>query len=223
MANRRISIDYDFRPDEPSGSHASQIRQAFGELGWTVTQYGGGSSNVHRCYLDIESADHQLDHPTLIATLKRLGIPLTQDPSVYTSISGDVSMERRSFDWPRCREADVGDVHVEVVDVTPRGPIQWKGRLVPQVGVRCIVSPCGNEYLKVPLCMEVTALGEDDKPLGSGLRTYSGPLSRPGETVCELPVEREVATVNLLVRILDIHRAGEVMFRSVPVTSSRMS
>src|SRR5262249_7259053 len=143
MANRRISIDYDFRPDEPSPDHASQIREAFAQLGWTVTYYGGGTSNVHRGFLDIESSDRQLDHPTLIATLKRLGIPLTGNAFTHTGISGDVSMDRRSVEWAHGREADIDDVHVEILDVTSRDPFQWQDRLVPQLGVRCIVSPRG--------------------------------------------------------------------------------
>jgi hypothetical protein len=83
---RRISISYDFRPDEPGEGQGAQIQQAFAELGWAVTYYGGGSSNVHRCYIDIESDDRDLDRPTLIATLVRLGIPVGGD----TSIHGDL-------------------------------------------------------------------------------------------------------------------------------------
>jgi hypothetical protein len=85
---RYIIISYDFRPDEPSGAYEAQIRQAFGELGWIVTQYGGGSSNVHRCYIDIESEDHHLDRPTLVKTLERLGIPMGD-----IAIDGDLSPE----------------------------------------------------------------------------------------------------------------------------------
>jgi hypothetical protein len=144
MATRHISIDYDFPPDEPSEVQASKIRQAFGELGWTMTQYGGGSSNVHRCCLDIESADRLLDHPTLLATLKRLGIPLTEDASTYTTISGDVSMERRSVEWAHCQEADIADVHLEVLAAAPAGSFQWEDRRLPRVGVRCAVSPQGS-------------------------------------------------------------------------------
>jgi hypothetical protein len=87
MAKRRVSISYDFRPDEPSDGQETQIRQAFAELGWAVTYYGGGSSNVHRCYLDIESDDRDLDRPTLVATLKRLGIPVGDDTSIYGDLS----------------------------------------------------------------------------------------------------------------------------------------
>jgi hypothetical protein len=90
MAKRRISISYDFRDDEPSKDYESQIRQAFADLGWTVTYYGGGSSNVHQCYLDLESDAPQLDRPTLLATLRRLGIPLGDN----TFIHSDVSPER---------------------------------------------------------------------------------------------------------------------------------
>lgn len=86
MAKRNISIAYDFRDDEPSGGQETHIRQAFAELGWTVTGYGGGSSNVHRCFLDIESDDRDLDRPTLVATLTRLGIPVGDT----TDIHGDV-------------------------------------------------------------------------------------------------------------------------------------
>jgi hypothetical protein len=53
--------------------YEAQIRQAFAELGWTVTQYGGGSSNVHHCPVDIQSDDRELARPTLIATLERAG------------------------------------------------------------------------------------------------------------------------------------------------------
>ena len=86
---RHIVISYDCRADEPSATapYEAQIRQAFAELGWTVIQYGGGSSNVHRCHIDIQSNGPELDRPTLIATLERLGIPVGDD----TSISGDVS------------------------------------------------------------------------------------------------------------------------------------
>ena len=84
---RQIAISYDCRSDEPSAVYSAQIRQAFAELGWTVTQCGGGSSNVHRCHIDIESDASELDRPALVATLKRLGIPVGDD----LSISGDVS------------------------------------------------------------------------------------------------------------------------------------
>jgi hypothetical protein len=219
MAKRCISISYDFRPDEPSGGQEMQIRQAFADLGWTVTYYGSGSSNVHRCFLDVESDDCQLDHPTLIATLMRLGIPLTEDPSTYTTISGDMSMARRSEEWGYCQEADMADVHLQILDVTPGGSFQWKDRRVPCLGVRCIVSPHGSKTLRFPVCMRVTALRTEGNPLGHA----EGPLWHPGERAFEAPTEEPVASFDLLVRILDIHRAGEVVFHSVTVASSRLS
>jgi hypothetical protein len=219
MANRHISIDYDFRPDEPNEAYTRQIRQAFAEFGWTVTQYGGGSSNVHRCFLAIESEDRPLDHPTLIATLKRLGIPLTENPFTGTLIAGDVSMERRSVEWAHGRAADVADVHVEFLDVAPRGSFELEGRRVPQLGVRCIVSPRGTSPLRFPLAMEVIALREDEKRLGFFHRTVTS-SSHLGETILNIPTAEQVATVHLLVRLLDMHRAGEVVFRSVPLTSA---
>jgi hypothetical protein len=84
---RLIVISYDCRPDEPSAAYRAEIKQAFAELGWTVTQCGGGMSNVHRCFIDIEADDRELDMATLIATLERLGIPVGKD----TGIEGDVS------------------------------------------------------------------------------------------------------------------------------------
>lgn len=222
MPERHISISYNFRPDEPSGGQESEIRRAFAALGWKVTQYGGGSSNVNRCYLDIESADQPIDHPTLITTLKALGIPLAEDPSNHTDIHGDVSMERRSVEWAHCREADIDDVHLEVLGVTPSNPFEAEGRLIPQVEVRCVVSPRGNRRLRFPLGLEVAALGKDDKP-SSRWVVCSGSVSRPGEIVFEVPMEPQAATVDLLMRVLDIHRAGEAVFRVVPVLSSRPS
>ena len=85
---RHIAISYECRPDEPSATapYEAQIRQAFAELGWTVTQYGGGSSNVHRCHIDIEADDRELDRPTLVAMLKRLGIPI-DDIGIHGQLS----------------------------------------------------------------------------------------------------------------------------------------
>jgi hypothetical protein len=216
MAKRHISIDFDFPPDEPSEAHAARIRQVFGGLGWTVTQYGGGSSNVHRGSLDIESEDGRLDHPTLVAILKKLDIPLTEDTFTHTNILGDVSMERRSLTWAQCREADIADVHVEILGAAPAASIQWKDRRIPCIGVRCNVSPRGPAPLKTPLCIDVTAIRDNGRPLG-GFATLSGAVWHPGERVFDVPVEEVVANVDLLVRILDIHRAGEVVFRSIPV------
>jgi len=85
---RHIVISYDCRPDEPSATapYEAQIRQAFAELGWAVTQYGGGLSNVHRCYIDIQSDNRELDRPTLVTALQRLDIAGDD-----VSIHGDVS------------------------------------------------------------------------------------------------------------------------------------
>jgi hypothetical protein len=90
MSKRHISISYDFREGEYSVWQEAEIRQAFAELGWTLTQYGGGSSNVDRCSISIESEDRDLDRPTLIATLERLGIPVGDNTGIY----GDLSPER---------------------------------------------------------------------------------------------------------------------------------
>jgi hypothetical protein len=84
---RVIRITYDCRPDEPSAAHKAEIQRVFAELGWTMTQYGGGSSNVDSCYIEIQSEDRELDRTTLIAVLKRLGVPTEDD----TGILGDVS------------------------------------------------------------------------------------------------------------------------------------
>jgi hypothetical protein len=218
MAKRLIYITY----PPSAAADGDEVRRAIAKLGWTVMHYGIGSSSMERDALDIESEDRPLDHPTLIATLKDLGIPLAEDQFNYTSIIGDVAMPRQSVEWAHGREADIGDVHLEVLDVTPQGSVQWQDRLVPRLGVRCIISPRGSSPLRFPLCLEVKGLREDGKPL-SGLATYSGELWHTGEATFEVPTEEPVAAVHLLVRILDIHRGGEVLFRSVPVASSQLS
>jgi hypothetical protein len=219
MAKRSIYITYPLAPTAPGGD---QVRRAFAELGWTVKHYGIGSSSMDRDGLDIESEDRPLDHPTLIATLKGLGIPLAEDRFNNTSILGDVEMPQQSIDWAPRRGADVEDMHLEVVDVTPHGSLQWQDRLVPRLRVRCTLSPRGSAPLSYPVRMEVRGLREDGRPL-SRLVTDSGPLWNTGEATFEVPAEEPVAAVHLLVRILDIHRASEVLFRSVPVASSPSS
>jgi hypothetical protein len=217
MAKRLIYITY---PPSAAAS-GDEVRRAIAEVGWKVTHYGIGSSSMDRDALDIESEDRPLDHPTLIATLKDLGIPLAEDEFNYTSIIGDVAMLRQSVEWAPGRGADIEDVHLEVLDVSPQGSIQWQDRLVPRLGVRCIVSPRGSSALRYPLCMDIKGLREDGKPL-SHLATYSGALWHTGEVTFAVPTEELVAAVHLLVRILDIHRAGEVLFQSVPVVSSQL-
>jgi hypothetical protein len=216
MAKHSISITYPLANPTPSGD---QVRRAFAELGWTVTHYGIGSSSMDRDGLDIESDDRPLDHATLIAALKSLGIPLSEQQFNDTGIIGDVAMARQSVVWAHSRGADIEDVHLEIVDLTPHGSVQWQDRLVPRLGVRCIISARGSIPLRYPLGMAITGLGEDGMPL-SRLATYSGPLWRGGEVTFEVPTEEPSAAIDLLVRILDIHRAGEVLFRSVPVRSS---
>jgi hypothetical protein len=197
------------------------VRRAFAELGWTVKHYGIGSSSMDRDGLDIESDDRALDHPTLIATLKGLGLPLSEAQFNYTDIIGDVAMMRHSVEWGHTRGADIDDLHLEIADVNPQGSVQWQDRLVPRLGVRCVISPRGSTPLRFPLCMEVKGFREDGTPL-SRLATYSGALWHAGEARFEVPTDELVTAVDLLVRILDIHRAGEVLFRSVPVASSSL-
>jgi hypothetical protein len=218
MASRSIYITYP-PSDTPSGD---QVRRAFAELGWAVKHYGIGSSSLERDALDIESEDRPLDHPTLIATLKGLGIPLAEDQFNHTDIIGDVAMARQSVEWAHGRGAEIEDVHLEILGVTPQGSVQWQDRLVPRLGVRCSISPRGSGTLRYPLCIEVKGLRDDGRPL-SRLATHSGALWHTGEATFEVPTEEPVAVVHLLVRILDIHRAGEVLFRSVPVASNQLS
>jgi hypothetical protein len=215
MAKHSISISY------PPYAHpdTEQVRRTFAELGWTVTYYGIGSSNLERDAIDVESDERPLDHPTLLATLRGLDIPLVEDPFNYTSISGDVSMARQSVKWEPGRGADIEDVHLEILDVRPHGSFEWQDRFVPRLGVRCIVFPRGNDPLKFPVCIDVRALREDGQPI-SRLAILGGPVWQAGETTFEVPMDEPVDTIQLLVRILDLHRAGEVLFRSVPVTSS---
>ena len=96
MAKHSISISYPLSNATPSGD---QVRRTFAELGWTVAHYGIGSSSMERDGLDIESDGRPLDHPTLVATLKGLGIPLSEDQFNDTSIIGDVAMARQSVAW----------------------------------------------------------------------------------------------------------------------------
>ena len=219
MAKYSISVTYPLPHTTPSGD---RVRRAFAELGWTVTHYGIGSSSMDRDGLDIESEGRQLDHPTLIATLNSLGIPLSEQQYNDTTIIGDVAMARQSVAWAHSRGADIEDLHLEIVDVTPQGSVQWKDHLVPRLEVRCVISPRGNSPLRCPLGMEIKGLRADGKPL-SHLGTYSGPHWHTGEATFEVPTEAPSAAVDLLVRILDIHRAGEILFRSVPVVSSQLT
>jgi hypothetical protein len=219
MAKRLIYITY---PPANTAANGDQVRQAFAELGWTVKHFGIGSSSMDRDGLDIESEDRPLDHPTLIATLKGLGIPLAEDQSNYTSIIGDVAMPRQSVEWVDHRGADVGDMHLDILDVTPKGSVQWQDHLVPRLEVRGVVSPRGSSSLRCPLCFQVKGLREDGNSL-SRLASYGGALWHSGEITFEVPTEEPVTEIHLLVRILDIHRAGEVLFRSVPVASSHLS
>lgn len=83
MALRHITFSYEFRDNEPSGGQEEEIRQAFAELGWKMTYYGGGSSNVHKCSVDLEAEDRTLDQKTMHATLTRLGIPTGDDSFIH--------------------------------------------------------------------------------------------------------------------------------------------
>lgn len=224
---RHISISFYFGHSDPSHS---EVEQAFAELGWTVVHYGGGSSNIDRCYLTLESEDGHMDHPTLKATLTRLGIPLTEDTSVF----GDLPVERKlDIYWTECRAVSIQDVHLEILDITPGEPGRFptkagstKTRLVPSVNVRCMLSPHGDGPLEFPLVIKVDAFSEDNKPLAAGSINWTSgeTLSGSKEIVVGIPIgNKRLAALNLLVRIFDIHRAGEVMFRSVPVTSDRQS
>jgi hypothetical protein len=219
MAKRSISVTY---PLSASGVSGDQARRAFAELGWTVKHCGIGSSSMDRDGLAIESNDRPLDHPTLIATLKGLGVPLSEQQFNHTDIIGDVAMARQSVDWVQSRECAVGDVHLEILAVTSQGAVRRQDRLVPRLVVRCLISPRGSSSLRYPVCMEVKGLHEDGSPL-SRLATSSGPLWHAGEATFEVPTEEPVAAIDLLVQILDIHRAGEVRFQSVPAASGQRS
>src|SRR5262245_2121065 len=171
MAGRTISITYDFRPDEPSGGQEASIRQAFEELGWRVTYYGGGSSNVDRCYLDIESDTRDLDHPTLIATLKRLGIPLSADPLTGISIYGDVAMESQAVDWAHGREHVVQGVRLKVSNVVVLSKDKWfdggaKG-ILPVARVQCEMTPASGTVLRAPFSLTVEASTDDGRGIAS--------------------------------------------------------
>jgi hypothetical protein len=123
--------------------------------------------------LDIESEGRPLDHSTLIATLKSLGIPVSEDQFNYTSIIGDVAMARQFVAWAQSPGADIEDVHLEILDVAPQGSVQWQDLLVPRLAVRCLISSRKSSSLRCPLCMEVEGLSEDGKPL-SRLATSRG-------------------------------------------------
>ncbi len=217
MSKRSISINYDFRPDEPVGGQESEIRQAFAQLGWSVVQYGGGSSNVHRCGLVIESETSELDHPTLINTLAKLGIPLSSDQFTGTSIYGDVLMHRQTVEWRNSHGVAIQDVHLEVLEVAHLAKAEWldagEEGLIPTVGVKYRISTHKTQALQFPVDLSIQLIHANGKELGKS----HGPTWRAGEFTARPTATDKTATVDLLVRILDIHRAGEALFRTVPV------
>jgi hypothetical protein len=87
----RINVSYAFRSDEPSGVYEAKIRKAFAELGGVVTDYGGGSWNVHWWYIDIESDDRALDRPEASRDSGSAGHPRGGDD---IGIHGDLSLKQ---------------------------------------------------------------------------------------------------------------------------------
>jgi hypothetical protein len=85
-------------------------------------------------------------------------------------------MTRQSVEWPRQREADVEDVHLEILGIALRGSVQWQGRVLREAEIACVVSPRGNQPLPPVGFDQVRLLGEDDKPL-SGWGTSGGVAS----------------------------------------------
>jgi hypothetical protein len=225
MASRTIGIGYDFRPDEPSGGQEADIRRAFGELGWRVNYYGGGMSNVHRCFLDLESDTNELDHPMLIATLRRLGIPLSDDPFTGISIHGDVAMPRQTADWADGCEHVVQGVRLKLSAVTVLSKDQWfDGRangLLPTARVRCEVSSATGSALPTPFVLNVEVGTPGGDVLGSTESHWLSTESLTRDPSAEIILKHlppETATVAL--RALDVHRAWKVVFRSVRVDHS---
>jgi hypothetical protein len=211
MAKRLIHIEF-FAGGEPNEETLAEMKQAFADLGWILDFSIGGGSNVDRWGLSFTAEDSEMPYATLMAMFRRFGLPLDYcGPFLY----GDVSMMRQSVDWPRVRGADVEDVHLETLDITVSGSFHWPDRLVLEAGVRCVVSPRGDPGLPPPSFWAV-ALDADDKPL-SDWNAYSSGGSWGG-TVLRLGSSGQLTPpVNLLVRIMDLHRAGEVVFRSALV------
>jgi hypothetical protein len=222
MAKRTISITYDFRPGEPIGGQEADIRRAFEELGWRVTYYGGGSSNVDRCYLDIESGGPELDHPTLIATLRRLGIPLSEDPLTGISIYGEVAMEARAVGWAVGREHLIQGVRLKVSNVVVLPKDKWfdggaKG-ILPVARVRCEVTPAPGTVLRAPFVLTVEASTDAGEPVASSGMNWPTATSVARDSIIDLILNRRPSeTLTLTLRALDLHRAWQVAFRGVPV------
>jgi hypothetical protein len=223
MAERSISVSYNFRPDEPSGGQEADIRRAFAALGWRVTYYGGGMSNVDRCFLDIQSDTAELDHPTLIATLQEVGIPLSDEPYTGTSILGDVAMESHAVDWAPGREHVIQGVRLAVSPVTVLGRDQWfdgeADGLLPTARIGCDVSLADPTAVQTPFDVRAEARTGGGEVLGNGgmgCSPAAGARHADGQMILvRLPPE----TVDLHLRVLDLHRAWRVLFRGVRVIS----
>ena len=217
ISTRRHTIDYHFHPGQPCDERRKKVEREFAELGWKVIQYSG-SSNLHRVGIDIESSSCELDHATLIATLAKLDVPLSSDPFTGTHLYGDVAMKRCSVAWETSHQATVEDVRVEIQEVELLDRKEWfyageKG-LVPVIGLTCRVGPSGPAPPRFPVEIAFGIHRPDGKSLGGS----SGPLWRTGPARFTANMSDVTPMIDLDVRILDIHRAGEIMFRSVPVS-----
>ena len=187
-----------------------------------MAYHGGGMSNVDRCFLDVESDTHELDHPTLIATLRRLGIPLSDDPYTGTHIQGDVAMECQSADWAPGRGHVIQGVRLAVSAVRVLGRDRWfdgeSDGLLPTARIGCDVSLADPRAIQSPFVLDAKASTDGGEALGTGgVRCPPvGPEVRrtDGEVILKrLPPE----TVTLDLRVLDLYRAWRVVFRGVRV------
>jgi hypothetical protein len=214
MPKRSIHVSHLLQPGAPTESISEELRRKFADLGWTVTFYGGVSPDWDA--LHIESEDHELDHPTLIATLASSCVPLYER---HASIYGDLLLERQYVDATKRRDAKIGDLRLEILDITADGPkTMLPDRLIYPLRVRCTITPCYGKGLQLPLDMNISALRADDQNLGTGgIRMDGGSLSAPQQITIEIPASEQAGVVNLLVKILDVHRAGEVVFQSLQV------
>jgi hypothetical protein len=216
MSKRSIHVSHLLQPGAPTERITEELRRKFADLGWTVTFYGGVSPDWDE--LHIESKDHELDYPTLIATMASSGVPLYERD---TYISGDLLIERQYVDTTMRRDAKIGDLRLEILDVTAGGPeVVPHDRLIYPLRVRCTITSCDGKGLQFPLDMDISALREDEEHLGKGgIRMASGSLSASQQITIKVPASEQVEVVNLVVKILDVHRAGEVVFRSLHVKS----
>jgi hypothetical protein len=227
MAKRFIHLEF-YTGGEPSEGNLALMTRAFADLGWKLDYSFGGGSNVDRWGLTLESEDSAMTYAALLATLRQFEIPVPADPSGLSvsdpycpliQIGGDWPMPRQTVEWPLQRAADVGGLHLEILGIALCGECYWQDRRLREAEIRCVLSPRGNQPLPLPVVFtEVRVVGEDDKPLSDWNSETFGE-GRIGETVFKLStsVEQPTSPVNVFMRILDLHRAGEVVFRSVPV------